>query len=296
MANGSPFVGSLLHLRTLQAFQGLSSRHLATLAQEVEEVILERGLPLLAPDAPAQETFVIVDGRVSVGRGGTERALGPGDAVGFLELLGQGPSGSEARALEDTLALKLDGDGLREVCERQFSILDTLLINVAHQVIQSPDALRAAVQGDAAAWSHPLPGPLDRVGRLLALHRSPAFPSASMDALVELSGHLTEVHLEAGEPLWQLGDPARWFLLLCQGSVRYRNPNAGWTVDVGPGGVPGMPTTLARGSRTVEATATAPVVALRVETEPFLDVLEDHFEMAFSFLGRLARCVLGAQR
>ncbi len=66
-------------------------------------------------------------------------------------------------------------------------------------------------------------------------------------------------------------------------------------MDVGAGGVPGLPATLARTRRVVAASAVTDVVALRVDTEPFLDVLEDHFHMAFQFLGRLARCVLGAQ-
>ena len=41
MSSRGLFVGPLLHLRTLQAFEGLSSVHLTTLAQEVDEVPIE---------------------------------------------------------------------------------------------------------------------------------------------------------------------------------------------------------------------------------------------------------------
>jgi CRP-like cAMP-binding protein len=294
MSSRGLFVGPLLHLRTLQAFEGLSSVHLTTLAQEVDEIMVERGTALLSPDQPAQDLHVVVAGEVMVHRGTRVESAGPGQGVGFLELLAQGPSGTSAVAQVDTLTLRLPGDHLRDVCERHFAILAALLSHVARQTSESPAALAAVVRGDPAAWPARLPGPLDRVGRMLALHRSPAFPSASMDALSELSDEMREVHLAVGAPLWRVGDAADSFFLLCEGTVRYHNPRLGWTVDVGPGGVPGLPSTLARGHRGVEASAVTPVVALRIASEPFLDVLEDHFQMAFELLSRQARYVLGA--
>lgn len=294
MSSRNLLVGPLLHLRTLHAFEGLSPRHLTALAQEVDEVYVERGTVLLSPSQPAQGLHVVVDGLVSLRREGIEAPAGPGASVGFLELLAQGPSGTDARTQVDTVALRLDGDGLREVCERHFAILDALLANVARRAAEIPSALHAVVAGDPGAWTTPLASPLDRVARLRALHRAPAFPSASMDALSEMASHMKEVRLEAGEALWEVGTPADAFLVLCEGTVRYTSQRGDWSVDVGPGGVPGLPATLARGRRSMEARARTPVVALRMESEPFLDVLEDHFEMAFELLGRLARCVLSA--
>lgn len=294
MASRSLFVGPLLHLRTLPAFEALSPLHLTLLAQEVEEVVVERGMVLLDPDQPAQDLHVVVDGLVDLRRGSVQGSVGPGEAVGFMELLAQGPSGTEARAQVDTVALRLDGDALREVCERHFALLDALMANVARRVTESPEALRGAVQGDPSAWSHDLRRPLDRVGRMLALYRSPVFPSTSMDALSELAGHLEEVEMRAGDPLWRVGDPADSFFIVCSGTVQYLSRAGGWSVDVGRGGVPGLPGTMARTHRSVEAEAVDTVVALRMGIEPFLDILEDHFEMAYELLGRLAGCVLAA--
>ena len=288
------FVGPLLHLRTLPALQGLAPSYLTALAQETEEVLLPRGMPLLTRGAVAQELHVIVDGSVTLRRGGGVRSAAPGDVVGFLELLSQSPADTDAIVDVDTVALKLDADGLREVCERHFAVLISLVSSIAGQIVSDPFALRAVVQGGPEGGP-PAGAELDRVGRMVALHRSPAFPSASMDALAELAVSLREVRFDAGEPLWSVGEPADGFFLVCDGLVRYTNPEAGWSVDVGPGGVPGLPGTLARTRRVVAAAAVTDVVALRVDTEPFLDVLEDHFHMAFQFLGRLARCILGAQ-
>ena len=289
------FVGPLLHLRTLPALEGLAPSYLTALAQETEEVLLPRGFPMLTRGSLAQELHVVVDGAVTLRRGDRTTSAGPGDVVGFLELLSQEASETEAIVEVDTVALKLDADGLREACERHFAILISLVSSIARQIAQDPVALRAVVQGGGPQGGAPVRGELDRVGRMVALHRSPALPSASMDALAELAGNLREVRFTVGDALWRVGDPADGFYLVCDGLVRYTNPAAGWSVDVGPGGVPGLPGTLAGTRRVVAASAVTDVVALRVDTEPFLDVLEDHFHMAFHFLGRLARCVLGAQ-
>jgi len=295
MASRPLFVGPLLHLRTLQILEGLSPHHLTSFAQETEEVLLERGMSVLTRGALVQEFYVIVDGLVTVRRGDRSTSAGPGEVVGFLELLSQSPSESDATVEVDAVALRLDADGLRDVCERHFAVLFSLVSSVARQITQDPAALRAAVSGGGPNGSAPVLGDLDRVGRMVALHRSPAFPSASMDALAELAGSLREVRFKAGDALWSVGDPADGFYVVCDGLVRYASPEAGWSVDVGPGGVPGLPGTLAQSQRVVAASAVTDVVALRMDTEPFLDVLEDHFHMAFEFLGRLARCVLGAQ-
>jgi len=295
MSTRPPFVGPLLHLRTLPALEGLAPAYLTVLAQEMEEVLLPGGMPLLTPGSLAQELHVIVDGAVTIRRGGRVTSAGPGDVVGFLEVLTQEASPGGAWVDGDTVALKLDAEGLREACERHFAILMSLLSGIARQVLLDPSALSAVVQGGGPEGGAPLRGELDRVGRMVALHRSPAFPSASMDALAELAGSLREVRFQAGDPLWSVGEPADGFYLVCDGLVRYADEAAGWSVDVGPGGVPGLPATLARTRWVVAASAVTDVVALRVDTEPFLDVLEDHFHMAFQFLGRLARCVLGAQ-
>jgi CRP-like cAMP-binding protein len=252
-------------------------------------------MELLTRGSLAQELHVIVDGAVTLTRGDRITSAGPGDVVGFLELLSMEVSETQATVDVDTVALRLDADGLRDACERHFAILMSLVSSISRLVVQDPAALRAMVQGSGPEGGQPGLTELDRVGRMVALHRSPAFPSASMDALAELAGTLREVRMTEGEPLWHVGDPADGFFLLCQGRVRYTNASAGWFVDVGPGGVPGLPATLAHARWTVAASALTEVVALRVDTEPFLDVLEDHFHMAFQFLGRMARCLLRAQ-
>ena len=63
-------------------------------------------------------------------------------------------------------------------------------------------------------------------------------------------------------------------------------------IVLGPGGVPGLVTTLVEDSVEIRARAVTPVTVLYVSRESLMDILEDHADMAFAFLGRLAACVL----
>jgi CRP-like cAMP-binding protein len=283
-------VGPLLHLGTTRGFERLTQRLLAVLAAEAEEVVVPRGESLMSPREPAQSVYVVVDGRVEVVEHGHRVVAGPGEAVGLLEVLAREAAGGEARAEVDTVALRLDGDILREAQERHFGILSGFLEEVASRLVRSPAATLAAVRG--AEGQEPLGPQLDRVRRLLALHRSPAFPSASMDALAELADHMREVRLAPGEHLWTVGEPSTFFHVVCAGTIRYVGP--GWSDAplIGPGGVPGMPATLAGTTRTLEALATTDTTALVLGHEAFLDVLEDHFDMASGILARLAGVLL----
>jgi len=63
---GARFAGPLIQLRTVPAFETLTSRQLATLAQGAEETVVQRGTPLLERGYPAEAMYLVVDGRVLV--------------------------------------------------------------------------------------------------------------------------------------------------------------------------------------------------------------------------------------
>ncbi len=283
-------VGPLLHLGTTRGFERLPQRLLAVLAGEAEEIMVPRGESLLSPREPAQAVYAVVDGLVDVVERGRRAVVGPGEAVGLLEVLAREAAGGGAVAEVDTIALRLDGDILREAQERHFGILSGFLEEVGARLAESPEATLAAARGGVD--QEPLGPGLDRVLRLLALHRSPAFPSASMDALAELADRLREVRLAPGERLWTVGEPATHLQLICSGSVRFVGPGRSDASLIGPGGVPGMPATLAGARHTFEAVAATDTTALELGHEAFLDVLEDHFDMASGVLARLAGVLL----
>lgn len=283
MSDGPLYVGPLIHLRTLPAFAGLTPAQLRDLAYEVEEVVLQRGSMLIQRGESADAMYLIVDGKVAAG----SETVGPGGAVGFLDMLAPGPTTTGARAESDVVALRLETDALREVCEQNFWVLGALLSYVAGQISLDREALGRAISG-APGTTASEAGALDRVGRILALNRTSAFSSESMDALAELAGHVDVVRVAAGRGLWEPGEVAGEFFVICSGTVRSVADAGGEPVELGPGSVPGLVETLAQERPAYEMKAVEGAVLLRVGVDPFMDVIEDHFEMAFGLLGWLA--------
>jgi CRP-like cAMP-binding protein len=285
MSSRPLYVGPFLHLRTLPPFAGLSPSQLRELAYEAQEVMLPRGSQLLQEGEPGGAMYLIVDGFVDIGQG---EDVGPGGVVGYLDVLTAESALAGAVATTDVVALQVESDALRDVCEQSFAVLGAILKHVADRVVDDREALLRSIAGRGAT-ELPVDKPLDRVGRITALHRAPAFPTRHMDALAELAGHVQECHAEAGDPLWQLGEAARGCFLIAAGAVDLTDPMTGATVQFGAGAVPGLVETLAGRRHAYLAIAARPTVMLRMDVEPFMDVIEDHFEMAFGLLGWLAR-------
>ena len=290
MNDGPLYVGPLIHLRTLPAFEGLSHTQLRDLAYEVEEVLLPRGSTLIQRGEPADAMYLIVDGKVQAG----PEAVGPGGVVGFLDMLAPGPTPTGARADTDVVALRLETDALRDVSEQNFWVLGALLTHVADRIASDRGALDRATRG-AAVPTKSKPGALDRVGRILSLYRASAFSPDAMDALAELAGHVEEVRIEAGEALWEPGEVATEFFVVCSGRVASPADSRGGATELGPGSVLGLVEMLAEREHAYEVTAAEATVLLRVGSDPFMDVLEDHFEMAFGLLAWLAGHLRGAE-
>jgi len=286
------YLGPLLHLRTLPAFADLSPRQLRDLAYESEEVVLDREAVLIRAGETAPAMYLVVDGFVAIGEGA--EVTGPGGVVGFLETLASSPARSPAVAETEVVALRIELDALRDVCEQNFPVLAALLRYVATRVAEDPRALSRAVSG--APGTPRASGALDRVERILVLQRAPALAGVHMDALAELAGQAPAIEVDAEEALWEIGGSATTFVVVGSGSVRLELGAGAYAVDLGPGAVPGLVELLAERAHAYRATALEPSVLLRVDSEPFLDVLEDHFELAFDLLSFLTRRLIESLR
>lgn len=290
MSSGPIFVGPLLQLRTVPAFASLPQPALADLVTDSEEVAVPRGGRLLEAGVTPEAFHLLVDGRVAGPHG---RVATPGEMVGFLEVLAGTAPSAAAVAETHVVALRLDGDGYRTAAERHFAIIQDLLSHLAGTIAGLPGVHRAALAGrDARAEEAVPPEPLDRVGRILALHRCPAFPSRVMDALAELAGLAQEERTEPGRSLWRKGSPADAFQVVYAGSVLLEGFGDGEPARLGPGSLPGLIPALTGMPHALSARAETPVVGVRIDVDTFLDVLDDHFEMASGLVAHLAACLL----
>jgi CRP-like cAMP-binding protein len=311
MVSQSLFFGPLLYFRTVPALDRLSSALLGAIAQHAEEEFFPAGSLLLRPGHPREAFFVIVEGKVTVREPqGREEVLGPGQAVGFLHLLARSEEGLEAQAVWDTVALRVDWDAHLDACERYFPILEVHIGFLAQQCqeeqrrirrtapLQPAETVEKREEGEpsGAGEAEVIPtAPLNLVQRIQVLHRSRAFPSASMDALAELARHLEEVRHPAGEEHWAPGDPSEFFLLVASGRFTLEGPEGSWREVLGPGDAAGRFEALAGLPRESRLRAEETAVTLRVGLEPLMDILEDHSTMAVDFTARLARELIHLQ-
>lgn len=292
------FVGPLdrlLYLRSLPALDRLASSQLAAIAQYAREEFFAKGSALLSSEAPVEAFYTVVQGRVAAARAGIRQPeAGPAESVGLLDLLARAETGLDAWAEADTLALRIEWDDHVELCERNFPILLHYLGYLSARTIEELQRAPAGWQlGDAATAAPAVAHRLDAVERVLALARCAVLPSTAVEAMGELSRHLDEVRIGEGERLWVRGDPADHVLLLVTGRVRCETAAPGRWLGAVPGAALGLHETLTAAPRWYDAIAERPVAALRMGLEPFLDIMEDHFDLAIDFTSILARDLLG---
>lgn len=303
MTDRMRFVGPhdlLLYLKSLPALAGASASELTLVAQNTRERFFRRGSLLLREGRRVQSFYLVVEGRVRVtGQGRQYGVAGPGERVGLLSFLAGEETGIDAVAETDVLALEFDAELVYGLFEDNFAVLLRDLRGICFQLLE---ALRA-LPGDLGLPPM-FPGnlkcptrPLDLVERLVLLRQSQPFQRSSLDALTELARQMVEVRFTTGTPLWKQGDPADFlYLIVCGGADCVGD--GGRQRFVLSAGMPlGAVEALSGRPRWYDATAREEMVALRGETELLFDLLEDHFEMAISFMSMMARnliAVLGS--
>jgi len=288
--NRVPFVGPLdrvLLLRTLPILDGLAPAHLAAIAQHAEERFLSRGtmLPTTSGSGSPLVHFII-EGSVDVRYAdGHTRHREAGDSVGFLDVLSGSEAPFEARTAQDTVALELDWEAQLDVCQEHFPVVMRYASFLARRTIE---AMSANIQFELdEPESTVVSSRMNLVDRILALHRSRTFSSGSFDALAELAHHVREIKWGRRKRIWQLGDDADNFVLLASGTVRCMTAE-GTSFRRHAGATLGLYEAISDSKRWHAAVSESSTIALQVDVEPFMDILEDHFDLARDFLGVLA--------
>jgi CRP/FNR family cyclic AMP-dependent transcriptional regulator len=120
-------------------FAGLSRRELAEIAKVTEDLEVEDGKVLTREGDSGREFFVIVDGEVSVERGGEEiRRLGSGDFFGEIALLEDRPRTATVVARTPLRFFVLTRQSFKSLVDRQPDIEEK--VRAAIQERLGPDA------------------------------------------------------------------------------------------------------------------------------------------------------------
>lgn len=281
-------------LRSLDALRGLAYPDVAHLAQIVGERFFVRGETLLQRGEQLDRFHIIVEGRVRVDE---ESIEGPGDSVGFLALVARTKDGIEAVAETDVRALEIFADVLFDLFEDRYSMYLETVRNLAREMLelrkQIPDGSYLGVEARALEVTEQ---GIPLVDRLVMLRRGGVFRRTGMDALVQLASRLEEFRCEAGTKLWSPGEPSGLMYSIVSGVVRCKVEDSDRVFRIGPGYPMGNLESQAGRSRWYEAVTETPVVALIAQTANFLDILEDHSELAIEFLSALADGLIKAKR
>lgn len=279
-------LGRLLALRSVAALQDLNLLQAAALSHLCKEASFRKGQSVQMEIDGLDAAIILVRGSATVEREGfAAESAGSLETVGLLSLLARRAVGPAVRFSEDTMALTLTYEDLEDLCERHFGVLSSLLGFISIRALEEMAALTSGTWlGEQVKAPSPVASDsLDLVERMSALAGSPAFPATQMDAISELARQATEMRLPAEQQLWGPGDAGDYFLLVVSGAVRCET-GAGWHCHGGAGTTVGEFEALAGLDRRFMAVAHEPTVALRIDVDAFLDVLEDHFAMAMAFL------------
>jgi CRP-like cAMP-binding protein len=289
-------VERLLALRGLPALAELPDGELAVIAHHTRVMSFRAGDVLLFEGQPLERLYVPVEGRITVTRAGgapmrAERAVG-GGTLGVLA----GIRGAvRAVAETDALCLVLSADELLDILEDDFQIMARLLRRFA---LDMTSELRRFPRDRVVPESPPtstLPrgaGGLDLVERIFFMRMSPAFASASLDGLAQFAKLLEQVTFGEGVTIWNEGDESDGMLLVVSGSVRCSHTRGSAHTRYGPTGLLGGIDVLADQPRWSTAVTETPFTALKADREMLLDVMEDNFDLARTFLSMMARTVL----
>ncbi|MEO6571163.1 MAG: cyclic nucleotide-binding domain-containing protein [Ilumatobacteraceae bacterium] len=125
----------LEHLRHVPLFAGCSKRELQALVKAGDEITMTGGTMIVDQGQMGREAFVILDGTVTVKRGGRKiTTLGSGAVVGELSLLDHGPRTATVICDTDCTLFVLDQRHFRGVLEAQPGIAMKLLGTLAGHI------------------------------------------------------------------------------------------------------------------------------------------------------------------
>ena len=283
----------ILLLRSLHSFAGLDDEGLKLVAEHARSRLFRAGETLLTEGRTPEHVYIVVSGQLRSTRKGKLLAVVTRPrGAGFLSMNARDENGVHVVADEDTQTLEIPVDALTSALEENFSLVrNTLRVSAGALVRKrghlpaSPDRPPPLVLGDYRSE------PRTMVELLLEQRSVGIFSFANIDALIAVARKTLEVRAEPGEMFWNIGEPSSSWLRIDHGRIRCTSAD-GKVVDVARNFSLGNLDALAGEPRSYSARAETRVIAFRTELEPFLAVLESHFDLARALIAVLSKAIL----
>ena len=277
------------HVKKVGGLRDIPPADLASLALLAQEHSFARGEALCRSGERVKKVHIVVDGLVRV-RGGEhgDVVVGAGDGVGMLSLLARADNGLDAVAESDTVTLSLRAGDLFDAFETDFGLLYSQIRYLATETLRLRKRIPAGtyLAPDSNRGETPV-GDIGLVPRLLYMRRG-VLRNGNMDALMTMAQRMHADRFEPGTTLWRIGEPSGFMQLLLDGRVRCATED-GTEFTCGPGYPLGNLESQCSAPRWYDAVTETAVTALRNDIDAFLDIIEQHFDMAVDFVGVMAK-------
>ena len=123
------------HLAGVPLFDGCSRKELTSIAKAGDEIKMTEGTLIIDQGQMGREAFVVLEGQVTVKRGGRKiTSLGPGGIVGELSLLDHGPRTATVVCDTDCNLLVIDQRHFRGVLEKSPTIAHKMMASLAGRI------------------------------------------------------------------------------------------------------------------------------------------------------------------
>lgn len=279
----------VLLMRSMPATGSLTDEALILIAEHAQDRSFKPGTIVMEEGNPVDTIHMVMRGLVRVTRKGLLVAdADRGGGFGFLSVLGRDPWGIRAEVIEPTLTLAVPATAMLDAYEESFALVRNNLRLASGFFVgmrgNLPREVGTDTDVDVGTKPEHAPTLVDRVMKW----RTGPFVTANVEALVDLARNVKPVAYKAGDTIWDIGDPATFWVRSDYGIVRCANAE-GDVVRVGAEFVLGIMDALSAEPRKFSAVAETDFVGTIAHRETFLNVLETHHELAMEFLAQLSR-------
>ena len=289
-----------LYLKTLPFAQNLETETIMMAALQMQERRFEAGEHLLREGQPIEGFYILTSGRVRLRQDDQEVARLEAPArVGLIGLLAGDRADTSRGAPGDIVAdgrveaLELPADLVEHLLEASSDFQFSLIRWIAVQLLEDrPRDLLMTTCGPPEADTETAGQGVGLYDRLRWLQSSSLLGRANLEAVLELARHQKILRAEPGDRLWEADDPADTILSIVEGCVAVAAPEAfsaptdGFRVEQRE--FLGLLEALAGRPHSHAARVERPLVALLLEIDLLLEVLEAQVEMAIEMLRTLA--------
>ncbi|MDB4941645.1 MAG: hypothetical protein JWP97_1179 [Labilithrix sp.] len=258
----------------------------ARLAPNMTDVRLAAGEVLYRPGDPPDAHWFVVSGAIRLeAEGHPSWVLGERSLVGTMDISLDRPRTRTAIAERNSFLLRLPAGDWLDMLEDNFQLTQRALEGLGEFVNATRVELDPFTYDADGGPNAPIPeGPLGFVDRVLLLRSLPLFRGGEMQALANLAELAHVRQLAPGEVLVERGRAAPMLAVVLAGEVDAQREDRRRAQHYGPGTLVFGGAAVAGRDLGYEVRATAATRILEIGREDFLDVLEEHFQLARSVL------------